>query len=401
MVGRAIQGDELVEGERYHASMPQSIPKGLNREHVLAAIADLDAGIEHSFGKPTGYELDHNGKRYPPKAVVGIAFRHLSGQILPPSDFSGGEAPGQANYVLRRLGFRVIEKEKAEASEESQAGRTWSSNEVQLIVEDYMNMLRRELVGESFSKADHNRGLREKLQSRSKGSVEYKHQNISAAMLELGLPYIAGYKPAQNYQALLLDAIIDYLKAEPSALQQLAEKQLDVPTQLPKLGSIDSLFEAPPDRSIISLPKQEPWRLKTGAKIDFAAREATNRHLGSLGEEFTVELERKRLKKFGRDDLAGKVEWVSQSRGDGLGFDVLSYDEDDESERWIEVKTTNLGKYFPFYVSSNEVRCSEAEPDYYHLYRLFAFKHQPKLYVLHGSLPSLCNLEPVQYRATL
>jgi len=25
--------------------MPQSIPKGLNRDHVLAAIADLDASI--------------------------------------------------------------------------------------------------------------------------------------------------------------------------------------------------------------------------------------------------------------------------------------------------------------------------------------------------------------------
>lgn len=80
--------------------MPQSIPKGLTREHVLAAIADLDAGIEHPFGEPTGYELVHDDKRYPPKAVVGIAFRHLSGQIIPPGDFSGGEAPGQAYYVL-------------------------------------------------------------------------------------------------------------------------------------------------------------------------------------------------------------------------------------------------------------------------------------------------------------
>ena len=37
--------------------MPQSIPKGLTREHVLKALADLDAGIDHRFGKPTGYEL--------------------------------------------------------------------------------------------------------------------------------------------------------------------------------------------------------------------------------------------------------------------------------------------------------------------------------------------------------
>ena len=90
--------------------MPQSIPKGLTREHVLQALADLDAGVEHPFGAPTGYELVHDGRRYPPKAVVGLAFRHLAGRILAPEEFSGGEAPGQANFVLRELGFTVEKK---------------------------------------------------------------------------------------------------------------------------------------------------------------------------------------------------------------------------------------------------------------------------------------------------
>jgi hypothetical protein len=71
--------------------MPHSIPKGLNREHILKALADLDAGIEHSFGEPTHFQLIHVGKRYAPKAVIGIAFRHLTGEILHHSVFSGGE----------------------------------------------------------------------------------------------------------------------------------------------------------------------------------------------------------------------------------------------------------------------------------------------------------------------
>lgn len=45
--------------------MPQSIPAGLKKEHVLRTLADLDAGIDHPFGKPTGYELVHDDKRYP------------------------------------------------------------------------------------------------------------------------------------------------------------------------------------------------------------------------------------------------------------------------------------------------------------------------------------------------
>lgn len=36
--------------------MPQSIPAGLTRDHVLKTLADIDAGIDHPFGNPTGYE---------------------------------------------------------------------------------------------------------------------------------------------------------------------------------------------------------------------------------------------------------------------------------------------------------------------------------------------------------
>lgn len=88
--------------------MPQGIPEGLTREHILQALAELDVGAEHPCGKPTGYELLHDGKRYPPKAVISLAHRHLAGQILGPEEFSGGEAPGQANAVLRRLKFNVV-----------------------------------------------------------------------------------------------------------------------------------------------------------------------------------------------------------------------------------------------------------------------------------------------------
>ena len=87
--------------------MSKAIPKGLQREHVLSALRDLDAGTEHPFGEPTKYELVHDGIRYPPKGVVGIAFKHLTGTLLPPDEFSGGEGAGQANHELRRLGFVV------------------------------------------------------------------------------------------------------------------------------------------------------------------------------------------------------------------------------------------------------------------------------------------------------
>jgi hypothetical protein len=105
-----------------------------------------------------------------------------------------------------------------------------------------------------------------------------------------------------------------------------------------------------------------------------------------------VGLERRRLLLAGRDDLAKKVEWVTQTAGDGLGFDVLSFDAADDSEKLVEVKTTGLGKFFPFYVTANEVRCSEDQPEKFHLFRVFDFAQSPRVYVLSGSLARACRL---------
>ena len=130
--------------------MPQSIPAGLTRSHVLQALGDLDAGVVHSFGQPTGYVLVHEGKRYAPKAVIGLACGYSLGRVLMPEEFSGGEAPGQANFVLRKLGFTVVRKD--ESVEETDSPRDWSEQEVRLIVADYFAMLEAELQGEPYKK---------------------------------------------------------------------------------------------------------------------------------------------------------------------------------------------------------------------------------------------------------
>ncbi len=145
----------------------------------------------------------------------------------------------------------------------------------------------------------------------------------------------------------------------------------------------------------------KPWLSRRSRRTDFAELDAANRRLGKLGEQFVFELEQYRLRVAGRDDLAKRVLWAARDIGDGLGFDILSFDDADDSERMLEVKTTGLGKFFPFYVTGNEVRCSEDVPHQYNLFRVFDFGRDPRLYILHGSLRELCQLEPVLYRATI
>ena len=65
-------------------------------------------------------------------------------------------------------------------------------------VNSYFKMLKLELAGEPYNKSDENARLRGRLNGRSKAAVEFKHQNISAVLLENGWIYIDGYKPMKK-----------------------------------------------------------------------------------------------------------------------------------------------------------------------------------------------------------
>ena len=329
--------------------MPASIPPGLKKEHVLQALKDLDGGIDHPFDAPTGYELVHDGKRYAPKAVVGLACRYNLGRVLQPEDFSGGEAPGQANFVLRKLGFTVVRKGEDTADEEKPAHKDWSEQEVGLIVADYFTMLEKELLGKPYSKSEHRRSLAPKLAGRSKGSIEFKHANISAVLTGLGLPYVEGYKPRGNYQSLLAQEVEAFLDKNPTFMEQLAGAPTINPEKAPApdVLDLDKIIEDPPAEIIGPKESGKPWLSRKGRKIDFAQRDALNRQLAKLGEEFVVHLERHRLLLAGRDDLSQKVLWVAVEIGDGLGFDVPSFDRSGRaSEKLIEVKHHRPGQGF-------------------------------------------------------
>jgi hypothetical protein len=96
--------------------------------------------------------------------------------------------------------------------------------------------------------------------------------------------------------------------------------------------------------------------------------------------------------------LANRIEHIADTKGDGLGFDILSF-ETNGCDRLIEVKTTRFGSSTPFFVSVNELSVSNSREREYQLYRLFNFAQEPKLYVLPGSLDKTCSLDPILFRA--
>ncbi|WP_241762696.1 DUF3883 domain-containing protein [Dyella ginsengisoli] len=111
-----------------------------------------------------------------------------------------------------------------------------------------------------------------------------------------------------------------------------------------------------------------------------------------------LELESRRLHAAGKKSLGERVEHVAATQGDGLGFDVLSFEEDGR-ERLIEVKTTSFGELTPFYVSRNELARSRTDAARYQLYRVFGFRDRPRLFAIPGAIDGACRLEAATYLA--
>ena len=112
-----------------------------------------------------------------------------------------------------------------------------------------------------------------------------------------------------------------------------------------------------------------------------------------------LEVEHRRLWTAGARQLAERIEHVAATKGDGLGYDILSFDADGR-ERFIEVKTTAFGKMTPFFASAKEVVISETLTGF-QLYRVFKFREAPRIFALAGSLRQSFILEPSQFRASV
>ena len=157
------------------------------------------------------------------------------------------------------------------------AGRDWSSAELDLIVADYFAMLKAEQAGETVRKTEHRRALKEHLH-RTDGSIEFKQQNISAVLTELGLPRIRGYVPAWNFQGAIAAAIGRYLEMKPDPVP-LTIKPLTGFSELP------SLFVGPPPTRPPIGAKARTVLERVARKFDPALRDQMNRALGQAGEE--------------------------------------------------------------------------------------------------------------------
>ena len=275
---------------------------------------------------------------------------------------------------------------------DSATGTVWSDWEIDLIVADYFDMLKHDLAGQPYVKAAHNEALQQ-LIPRNRKSIEFKHCNISAVLVRLGITPIHGYRPLANFQNALIDGVERYLSQQGEPVFAAASATAS------KIADPADLWVGPPPSPSSDADKETAALRRLVRKFDPAERDARNRALGKQGEELILKHERAHLLKHGRKDLERKLEWTSEVRGDGAGYDIRSFDLDG-SERLIEVKTTNGSALTPFFLSDNERTFSMERPDAFRLMRLHDFHKGPKAFELMPPLDQWVKLMPATYRAS-
>ncbi len=274
-------------------------------------------------------------------------------------------------------------------ADEAKIGTNWQDDELDAIVADYFAMLAADLSGRPYVKSRYSAALMAQI-GRTHRSVEFKHQNISAVMDELGMPWIPGYKPKRNYQNAIFDAIDRYLTKHPAILEPASN--------LPPPSAVTAEVFVPPPALTPTGPIPERLR-RLIQKFDPVERDSCNRALGKAGEAFVVDVERRQLTEADRPDLARRVRWTAAEDGDGAGYDVLSFNRAG-AERLIEVKTTNGSERTPFFLTRNECSLASERPADWRIYRVHLFAKSPRIFTIAPPLENFVKLSPETWRAS-
>lgn len=122
--------------------------------------------------------------------------------------------------------------------------------------------------------------------------------------------------------------------------------------------------------------------------------------MGKLGEEIVCHLERTSLIDAGKEDLAQKVEIVSE-KSNQYGYDILSYDASGK-EKHIEVKSTSKGKESSFELTWREWEGLQ-EDENFMIIRIYNLRLQEdsiayEYYILNSEDKDKIKAEPLVYR---
>lgn len=141
-----------------------------------------------------------------------------------------------------------------------------------------------------------------------------------------------------------------------------------------------------------------PFKARIGKHFDYDKLNKAKRITGKAGEVLVYNYEIEKLAGY-----PYKPEYVAETQGDGLGYDIKSY-ELDGTEFFIEVKTTSSNKIDGFYLSNNEKNVALEKKDKYKIYRVYNLNKQTKtanIQIFNNITGEDFELKPTAYRVFL
>lgn len=420
-----------------------TLSKSLTRSHISDAMNTYQSlnGEINSYVKSTGYDLLVGTKRYPPKAIFGLALSNLLGEPVLSSHFTGGVG-SDCFKVLERLGFDIVPKPRPSNGDglvlyqkysrrqlndifdpdmkfSTGSGRwggtgivphTPRENDFTFIVtledkktyEDYLTQ-DGVIFWESQERHDHS--------SEWIKSFCTHDENINTIYLFMRVANTDDYtffgplsfkhcnentKNPVHFQWKLLDwPLPENIRQEFN--QHIKGELLETPIEFEPSNVSLTETKPPKPRS----KSRTTSNSKKSGDVDWAKREQSNRELGLAGEQLVIQYEIEQLKGArNRPDLAGKVEHIALT-DPAAGYDIRSFDKDGH-ETFIEVKTTKGTKSSAFYISRNEVDVSRHLGNQFLIYRLYNFDYDSdtaEFYCETGSVEDNFDLIPDTYKA--
>ncbi len=150
-------------------------------------------------------------------------------------------------------------------------------------------------------------------------------------------------------------------------------------------------------KPIARRPHKTTAKTRKVTKIDYLKKTERSLKIGLKGELLVFEKEKEKLRALG---INKEVEHKS-IKGDGDGYDILSYNSKGEPI-YIEVKTTIGGINTPFDISINEILFSDDNPNNYYIYRLYNFNednNSAEYYEINGPVSNHYSLDPTSFKA--
>ncbi|WP_447824523.1 DUF3427 domain-containing protein [Aeromonas salmonicida] len=418
---------------------------GLTRGHIVRAAETYQrlGGVVPTYQNSTVYDLLIEDRRYPPKAILGLAAQELLGYEFPSSKFSGG-LKSPCFSILESLGFAIVTKD---VPLRLLPHHLYSREEVAAILSP----------GTSFTPGAGSWGL-SGIISKAPSKRDFvffvtlgthESNDYDDALTEDGL-LIWKSQNQQTPDSPQIQRLVEHdeslhnvrlflrtsKKEDYTYMGPLAFNDWDPLSKNPVhftwrllnwplpsdvrahfsahiRPALSPLYHPEPEQTqpgtlTEGLPPKATQKTGKGGKgakggiVDWAAREQRNRDLGLAGELLVMAHEQKRLRDAGRNDLAARVEHVALSDS-AAGYDILSF-ELDGGERFIEVKTTTGPASTPFYISENEVSVSRQLQELYWLYRVHSYSREGNsgsFFSLQGEVEGNFTLLPIQYKATV